>query len=67
MKYEVKILQEIKHEPLPESDRGWTSHEEITGVADIFEDVTALIGLVTQIFPNAEITISHVNNNKEEN
>lgn len=64
MKYRIKISQEVVHEPVREGDKEWTSCEELDGCTDSFEDVNAMIGLVTQIFPNAEITIS--TNNKEE-
>lgn len=64
MKYRIKISQEVVHEPVREGDKQWTSYEELDGCTDSFEDVSTMVGLITQIFPNAEITISI--NNKED-
>lgn len=59
--YKVKISQKTIRkgnadaEP-PEAD--WITTEEISGIAEEFEDVTTLIGIISEVFPNTSITIT---------
>lgn len=65
MKYKIEIKQST-HDPYKNSNGemvDYTRVETISGEADNIEDMNAIIGLVSKIFPNTEITITI----KEEN
>lgn len=60
--YQIKLLQSVHHDvPDAEPDH-YTS--QITGSVKDFESLTMTIGVITAAFPNVEITIQQIKEEK---
>lgn len=62
--YKITIDQTVIHKR--NNGETWSSEESLEGMTANFEDCQTLMGIITEVFPNATVTISTTNIKEDE-